>query len=63
MQLTPLANTQIVIRPFEAGDADEFVRATRESIEMTQALTSWLYIYDNFDYWMKQSRQGHDIAI
>ncbi|MEL3928175.1 hypothetical protein V1669_12365 [Aeromonas enteropelogenes] len=29
MQLTTLANTQIVIRLFEPGDADEFVRAER----------------------------------
>ncbi len=33
MQLTTLANTQSVIRPFEPGDADEFVRAAHESIE------------------------------
>lgn len=31
---TPLANAKIVIRPFEPSDADEFVRAAHESIEM-----------------------------
>lgn len=33
MTLPRLANANIVIRPFEAGDADEFVRAAHESIE------------------------------
>lgn len=33
MALPRLANTQIVIRPFEPSDADEFVRAAHESIE------------------------------
>lgn len=37
-----LANANLVIRPFEAGDADEFVRAAHESIEVTLASTSWL---------------------
>ncbi|MBX9563288.1 GNAT family N-acetyltransferase [Aeromonas hydrophila] len=41
MQLTTLANTQIVIRPFEAGDADEFVRAAHESIETVGSWMSW----------------------
>lgn len=41
MQLTTLANTQIVIRPFEAGDADEFVRAAHESIETVGIWMSW----------------------
>lgn len=41
MQLTPLANTQIVIRPFEAGDADEFVHAANESIETVGKWMSW----------------------
>lgn len=33
MTFQRLANTQIVIRPFEPSDADEFVRAAHESIE------------------------------
>lgn len=41
MQLTPLANTQIVIRPFEPGDADKFVRAAHESIETVGSWMSW----------------------
>ncbi|MEW7866800.1 GNAT family N-acetyltransferase [Aeromonas diversa] len=41
MQLTTLANTQIVIRPFEAGDADDFVRAAHESIETVGSWMSW----------------------
>ncbi|WP_421235053.1 GNAT family N-acetyltransferase [Aeromonas enteropelogenes] len=41
MQLTTLANTQIVIRPFEPGDADEFVRAAHESIETVGSWMSW----------------------
>ncbi len=41
MQLTPLANTQIVIRPFKADDADEFVRAAHESIETVGKWMSW----------------------
>ena len=39
MTFPPLANAQIVIRPFEPGDAGEFARAAREAIEATQALT------------------------
>lgn len=41
MQLTTLANTQIVIRPFEPGDVDEFVRAAHESIETVGRWMSW----------------------
>lgn len=41
MQLTTLANTQIVIRPFEPSDADEFVRAAHESIETVGQWISW----------------------
>lgn len=41
MTLPRLANTQLVIRPFEAGDADEFVRATHESIETVGKWMSW----------------------
>lgn len=33
MTFQPLANATLVIRPFEPGDADEFVRAAHESIE------------------------------
>ena len=33
MPFQRLANANLVIRPFEAGDADEFVRAAHESIE------------------------------
>ncbi len=33
MTLPRLANAKLVIRPFEAADADEFVRAAHESIE------------------------------
>lgn len=33
MTFQSLANTKLVIRPFETGDADEFVRAAHESIE------------------------------
>ena len=39
MAFPPLANAQIVIHPFEPGDADDFVRAAHESIEVRQALT------------------------
>lgn len=42
MPFQRLANAHLVIRPFEAGDADEFVRAAHESIEVTLASTSWL---------------------
>ncbi|MGN4991307.1 GNAT family N-acetyltransferase [Aeromonas sp. 97A] len=41
MQLTTVANTQIVIRPFEPSDADEFVRAAHESIETVGKWMSW----------------------
>lgn len=33
MTLPRLANAQLVIRPFESGDADEFVRAAYEPID------------------------------
>lgn len=33
MTFQRLANAQLVIRPFEPADADEFVRAAHESIE------------------------------
>lgn len=36
-----LANANLVIRPFEAGDADEFVRAAHESIETVGKWMSW----------------------
>ncbi len=41
MTLQRLANVNIVIRPFEAGDADEFVRAAHESIETVGKWMSW----------------------
>ncbi|MND91487.1 putative ribosomal N-acetyltransferase YdaF [compost metagenome] len=42
MQITtPLANAKTVIRPFEPGDADEFVRAAHESIETVGTWMSW----------------------
>ncbi|MGL5200819.1 MAG: GNAT family N-acetyltransferase [Aeromonas veronii] len=41
MTFQPLANANIVIRPFEAGDADEFVRAAHESIETVGKWMSW----------------------
>ncbi len=42
MQITtPLANAKIVIRPFEPGDADEFVRAAHESIDTVGTWMSW----------------------
>ncbi|KTA84112.1 GNAT family N-acetyltransferase [Aeromonas salmonicida] len=41
MQIPPLANAKIVIRPFEPGDADEFVRAAHESIETVGTWMSW----------------------
>ena len=41
MTLPRLANAQLVIRPFEAGDADEFVRAAHESIETVGKWMSW----------------------
>lgn len=41
MQLTTLANANLVIRPFEAGDADEFVHAAHESIETVGSWMSW----------------------
>lgn len=36
-----LANTQLVIRPFKADDADEFVSAAHESIETVGKWMSW----------------------
>ena len=33
MPFQRLANAKIVIRPFEAGDADEFVRTAYEPID------------------------------
>ncbi|MFQ1826570.1 GNAT family N-acetyltransferase [Aeromonas jandaei] len=41
MTLPRLANANIVIRPFKAGDADEFVRAAHESIETVGKWMSW----------------------
>ena len=41
MTLPRLANAQLVIRPFEAGDADEFVRAAHESIETVGKWMGW----------------------
>lgn len=41
MTFQRLANANIVIRPFEAGDADEFVRAAHESIETVGSWMSW----------------------
>ena len=42
MQITtPLANANIVIRPFEPTDADEFVRAAHESIDTVGTGMSW----------------------
>lgn len=42
MQITaPLANANIVIRPFEPTDADEFVRAAHESIDTVGTWMSW----------------------
>lgn len=41
MTLPRLANANIVIRPFEADDADEFVRAAHESIETVGKWMSW----------------------
>lgn len=41
MTFQPLANDTLVIRPFEAGDADEFVRAAHESIETVGSWMSW----------------------
>ncbi|MFQ2321439.1 GNAT family N-acetyltransferase [Aeromonas dhakensis] len=41
MQLTTLANTQIVIRPFKQSDADDFVRAAHESIDTVGRWMSW----------------------
>ena len=39
MTLPRLANAQLVIRPFEPADADEFVRAAHEAIE---TLSKWM---------------------
>ncbi|MGY3893394.1 GNAT family N-acetyltransferase [Aeromonas enterica] len=41
MTFQPLANANLVIRPFEPGDADEFVRAAHESIETVGIWMSW----------------------
>ncbi len=41
MTFPPLANAQIVIRPFEPSDADEFVRAAHESIKTVGRWMSW----------------------
>ncbi|MFU1546570.1 GNAT family N-acetyltransferase [Aeromonas veronii] len=41
MTLPRLANANIVIRPFEPADADEFVRAAHESIETVGKWMSW----------------------
>ncbi|MDF5704976.1 GNAT family N-acetyltransferase [Aeromonas hydrophila subsp. hydrophila] len=41
MTFQPLANATLVIRPFEPGDADEFVRAAHESIETVGKWMSW----------------------
>lgn len=41
MPFQRLANANLVIRPFEAGDADEFVRAAHESIETVGTWMSW----------------------
>ncbi len=41
MTFQHLANANIVICPFEAGDADEFVRAAHESIETVGSWMSW----------------------
>ena len=41
MTLPRLANAQLVIRPFEPADADEFVRAAHESIETVGKWMSW----------------------
>ena len=41
MAFPPLANAQIVIHPFEPGDAGEFVRAAHESIETVGKWMSW----------------------
>ncbi|WP_081849359.1 GNAT family N-acetyltransferase [Aeromonas jandaei] len=41
MILPRLANAQLVIRPLEPGDADEFVRAAHESIETVGQWMSW----------------------
>lgn len=41
MTFPRLANTQLMIRPFESSDADEFVRAAHESIETVGKWMSW----------------------
>ena len=41
MTLPRLAKANIVIRPFELADADEFVRAAHESIEKVGKWMSW----------------------
>ncbi|CAJ1854137.1 GNAT family N-acetyltransferase [Aeromonas jandaei] len=41
MRFQRLANANIVIRPFEPADADEFVRAAHESIETVGKWMGW----------------------
>jgi ribosomal-protein-serine acetyltransferase len=41
MTFQHLANAKLVIRPFEASDADEFIRAAHESIETVGKWMSW----------------------
>jgi RimJ/RimL family protein N-acetyltransferase len=41
MPFQRLANANIVIRPFESADADEFVRAAHESIETVGKWMNW----------------------
>lgn len=41
MTFQRLANAQLVIRPFEPADADEFVRAAHESIDTVGKWMSW----------------------
>lgn len=41
MTFQRLVNAQLVIRPFETADADEFVRAAHESIETVGQWMSW----------------------
>ncbi len=41
MTFQRLANAQLVIRPFEPGDADEFVHAAHESLETVGKRMSW----------------------
>ncbi|WP_421262025.1 GNAT family N-acetyltransferase [Aeromonas jandaei] len=41
MRFQRLANANIVLRPFEPADADEFVRAAHESIETVDKWMGW----------------------